>query len=403
MQLFRYRAVDADGRVVKGEIEESTQQRVAQMLQEQGLQVSKVEPVIARLGYVRQKQRLTWEDLELFNEQMLAITRSGLPLAPSIAALARDVTSRKLRTVLEDMHEHITHGSSLEEALMIHESSFPPVYISMVRAGERTGNLPGVFATLVQYSQRMASLRDRMQMALAYPAIVSAVALGVLLLLAWKVLPEYRAQQGLLLSLGESLTGRTTLPFFRFFPIAGAVFGLVITAGLLSGWGMTGPRSLPALDWFKARLPVLGRMHRAVAMARFTRTLGMLASSDVPILDALDIAAETAGDRRLRAGATMAISNIELGAPVGESLQETGRFERAFCWMLGSAEERGDMADTLLFLAEGYERRVANYDRFAGAALAPVLLIVIAVTVGAIAVSIYLPTFLGGNSLTGMF
>ena len=139
MPSYAYRAVDRDGKSVEGTIEAESALAVTAMLRERGLQVNAVEEVGKRPVFFRLKSRLTWQDLDLFNHQLTAIVKSGLPLAPSLRAFAEEVKSGRLKDVLDDIRSQIEGGSSLEEAVGRHPESFSPVYRTMMRAGERTG------------------------------------------------------------------------------------------------------------------------------------------------------------------------------------------------------------------------------------------------------------------------
>ncbi|MCK5556840.1 MAG: type II secretion system F family protein, partial [Candidatus Hydrogenedentes bacterium] len=191
MPLFKYGGVDKDGKAVEGTMEEASAVRVTTILRERGLQVSAVDEVGKGPGFLRVKSRLTWDDLDLFNRQLLAITKSGLPLAPSLKALAEDIKSRRLKPVLEDIRSQIESGSTLEEAISRHPESFSPVYTSIIRAGERTGNLSGVLSHLSTYSARMVEMKNSIQEALAYPLVVLVAACGVVGFLLVKVVPVF--------------------------------------------------------------------------------------------------------------------------------------------------------------------------------------------------------------------
>lgn len=406
MALYKYRAVNQDGEAVEGTIEEVSAQRVTAVLRERGLQVSSVEEVGVRPGFLTRKPRLTWEDLDLFNEQLLAITKTGLPLAPSLHALSQDIKNRRLRPILADIRRQIEAGTSLEEALDGHPESFSPVYRSIIRAGKRTGNLSGVLSHLSAYSARMVEMKNSFQEAIAYPILVLAASCFLLAFLMVKVVPVFAEMYG---EFGGQLPAPTRFwinisSFCASHPITiliCIVAGLAIVHYVLKQVFRTETGGY-ALDWMKLHIPVLGRVYSETSMSRFCRSLGLLLAGNVPVLEGLNLASSAAGNAVLRRAVGAASNLVAGGERISDALASTGFFGHSFCWLLGTGEGRGEVDRALLELADTYERRVARVDKMMLMLMGPLVIITLGVIVGFLVVSLYLPIFMLGDAVGGV-
>ncbi len=405
MPLYQYHAVDADGGAVVGTMEERSAYRVTSLLGERGLQVNNVERVDRRGGLIHLTSRLNWDDLHFLNEQLLAITKSGLPLAPALKSLAEDLHRPRLRNALARLHEELERGKSLEEAMLAHQEHFPSIYGSIVRAGERSGNLPGVLAVLTDYSGRMIEVRNRVQVAAAYPALVLIAATMVMFFLALRVVPQFAE---IFEDFGAGLPAPTRfwVDISRFMQehwggtigtavvvCGGALFVAVVSAR----WQSSGR----FFDRLKSKLPILGNVYYAASVARFSRTLALLLASRVPVLESLDLAAASAGNAVLRGAVHDAVPLVAQGLRLADALESTRFFGHSFCWLLSTGEERGEAEVSLMSLADSYERQVAGLDRMVSTLLAPLLILVVGGVIAFMVFSLYLPIFTLGDAISG--
>jgi len=405
MPLFEYRAVDLEGNPVEGTMDEVSAQRVTQILKEQGLQVNSVKKAGLRLAMPRMKSRLTWDDIHLLNEQLLAISKSGLPFAPSLKALGQDISNRRLRPVLEDIHTQLESGSSLEEAIGRHPESFPKMYRSMVRAGERTGNLSGVLSHLCTYSARMVEVKNGIQEAVAYPIIVLIAAGAIVGFIMVKVVPVFTE---IFTDFGGRLPAMTQLVADISFYLANHWLSFIMWLAVALIALIVGYKSLRstdegayALDWIKIHVPVLGKLYSSASMARFSHSLGLLLASKVPVPESLELASSAAGNAVLRTAVTDATRLIEGGDKISDALESTGRFGHSFCWMVATAEERGDVEPVLLDLADSFERSMARTQRMVLTFIGPFTIILLGLVIGFIVLSLYLPIFTLGDAISG--
>ena len=395
MATFKYQAVNADNEPVEGTIDAASAHAAVAALREEGFQVNGIGEVGVSAGLPRIRQRLSWEDIALFNEQLLAITKSGLPLAGSLRAVARDLKSGRLRTVLEDVHRRLETGATLEEALGRHPISFPPVYLSLIRAGERTGNLPGVLSRLSAYAARMVETKHKLQEALAYPILVLVASFAVLGFLLVKIMPVY---VGIYAEFNKPLPVVTRFWFGlgafvrdHSTPALWVVAALVVALFLLKAFGRRSGRLALALDWLKLRLPLFGRLFAAVARARFSHTLGLLLSSQAPLPESLELAGAAAGNAVLVRAARQIAKDTSRGETIGKALANTKAFPHTFCWMVATGEERGDLETVLFNLADDCEREVARADALLAFMTGPVLILLLGAVILFMLISVYYP------------
>ncbi|HPV37821.1 MAG TPA: type II secretion system F family protein [Candidatus Hydrogenedentes bacterium] len=406
MPLFKYRAVDENGRAATGTMEETSARQVTALLRERGLQVNSVEPVEPRWGIPRLGRRLTWEEVSLFNEQLTAITRGNLPLVESLRALAVDVDSPRLRPVFAALQRDLEGGATLEEALVGLERQLPPTYVSAIRAGERTGNLPGVLAMLGEESARMVTLKNDLRAALAYPILVVIAAALVLGFLLRYVVPEFAS---IFEDFGASLPWVT-----RFMLDASEcvqrnwiflLSGLGIAVALLFVWwrgfGHGRARSV-FMDRVRLLCGPFGRMYYAVSLSRFLRNLAMLEASEVPLVEGLGLSAAASGNAVLVRAVAHATSAVSQGEPLSKAFEDAGFFDHTLCWLLATAEERGDVIETLRHLANMYARNAERLGSALTTAVTPALLVFLGITVGGIVVAMYLPIFSLADVMSGI-
>ncbi len=404
MPVFTYRAVDADGKASEGTLEAASAHACVVELTEQGLRVNAVEAVEERGGrFLRKRGALTWQDLDLFNEQLRTITKSGLPLASSLNALASELKGEKLKRVVRDIRFKLEAGASLAEALEGHPESFSPVYRSMVRAGERSGNLSGVLSHLCTYSTRMVELKHRLQEIMAYPAFVVVAVCAVVGFILAKIVPEFMefyddfgaelpfpTRSLAFLSTALRHRGAEVLTWVSVGAVALVFLGYFLRRSATGSY---------AFDWLALHMPVFGARNHAGAVARFSRSLGMLLANEVPVLESVALAGEAAGNAVLRNAARTAARHIENGTTIANALSATGFFAGTYCWMLDNAERAGEVDAALLSLADACEQDLEYRDKLIVSMAGPITLLVLGVLVGFVVVALYLPLYTIGDAI----
>lgn len=406
MAQYRYRALDHEGNAIEDTIEAPSAHRATAILKERGLNVSSVVELAPPPTLLRVSRQLTWDELRIFVEQLMAVVRSGLPLAPALHSLAQDLRKPRLKAALERLRLDIEHGSGLDEALERQPKAFPSFFVSAVRAGEKSGNLAGVLQLLCRHAARVVQMRQTLRVALAYPVTVTIVACFVIVFLLLKVVPVFGeifsdfdsalpAPTRVLLSISEFLRYETGAAL-SVLPIAVGAFIIIWIALRRTDSGCV------VLDWLRMHVPLYGTLNYCVALARFCRTLEVLLAARAPIIESLELAAAASASPILERAVGKAILLVASGERVADALSSTGFFGHSFCWTLGTSESRGELERALGSLAETYEREVALRDRMSTAMISPVMVFVVALLVGSIVVALYLPIFTLGDAVSGV-
>lgn len=403
MPLFKYRAVDGEGNPVDGTMEGPFAHQVVVALQQQGLAVNAVQRVGRDKPPVATR-KLSWHDIEQLNSQLLMATKSSLPLAPSIAAMAQELENPRIKPVLDDVRIQLEAGNSLEHALSRHPRAFSPVYRALVTAGETAGNLPGVFRALADYSKSMTEFKSNIQLALMYPVLVIAFAAFVIAGLLWKVVPQLAeifnefganlpAPTQFLIALSDALRYHGLLILCALVLLAAVLIAFYIN-------GRRGERHYWA-DWLKMRIPLVCRLYMLASVMQFTRALALLLEARVPLLESLELAGAAAGNAVLHRRIRMAARDLNAGSSIAQALQKARIFDSGSCWLIANAEKNGNLEETLEALGEEHARSLSYLYRSLTTLIGPVIVVAIGLFVGFIVVALYLPIFSLGDAISG--
>ena len=280
MTEYRYETLDSQGQLCSGSIEAASAPEAITALRAEGHTVYSVVPPARVHGFFRSRGRLTGQDIHDFNQIMVSLVKSGLPLPSGLASVARGTSNRRLKPFIEELHRGLNSGLSLDQAMVNAPGGLPPVYLNMIRAGEQTGNLPAVLALLARYSKQMLEFQGRLRMVLAYPIAVASILYTVVLFLSIFVTPQLAV---ILRELGAPLPLPTQLFLIigkNAMPGTLAGMGVVIATFLVwrdaSRRAEHDARTAAFMEAIMRRLPVLGSLHVVIAMGRFSRTLEIL-------------------------------------------------------------------------------------------------------------------------------
>ncbi|MDZ4861180.1 MAG: type II secretion system F family protein [Candidatus Hydrogenedentes bacterium] len=401
MPQYRYRAVDSDGAPTVGTMEEASARRVTAILEEKGLSVSSVEEVPGVARAVTPKVKLSWEDIEFLNSQLLALAKSGLPLAPALDAIGKELRRGSLEKVVSEMRSGLVRGMPLHEALQRHAGAVPHVYIAAVRAGEETGNLAAVLEQFAGYATQMVTLKSRAREALAYPLLVLCVTIGVVALLLGRILPEFAT---VFKDFDAQLPAMTRfwIAVSDFLRMHYGVVIVVACAFLLVSAVVS--RSKPggyAVDWLKLHVWGVRGPFNAASMARFCRSMGVLLAGRAPVDNSIELSAAMCGNRVLEAAALDAAKSVRQGTRLALAFEMTGYYSGLFCWLVEVSETRGDVPAAMFDLAKNYEDRFMRSSRIMISVLAPLLLFIMAVIVMSVVVALYQPIFSLSDAISG--
>ncbi|NUM56290.1 MAG: type II secretion system F family protein [Candidatus Hydrogenedentes bacterium] len=401
MPLYRYKAVDANGQASNGTMDEASARRVTAILEEQGLQVSSVEPAEPAREFLFRGGRVSWEDVEFLNTQLIALTRSGLPLAPALEAIGKELRRGALKNVVDDLHSALQSGKSLSDSLERHRGAVPPVYIAAIRAGEETGNLPAILQLCAGYTAQMVALRSRLREAMTYPVVALVMMAMMMTYLLTYTIPQFA---DVFRDFGAKLPALTmfwlnTSEFIRL--NFGAVLASVCVVIVAVSFAARTEQGRYVGDWLRLKVWGIGHAFNSVSMARFCRSMGILLSSKAPMDTSIALASATCGNTVLEAAARDAADSVRNGMRLSQAFESTGYFSGLFCWLLQVSEERGDMDQAFLDLAKSYDETFSRVSGVMLSVLTPAILCAMALIVVSVILSLYLPIFTLANVMSG--
>jgi|SRR5437588_363811 len=394
MPVYVYRGTNRTGSAVSGEQSASNKAELINLLRRQQIKVSKLSEKGKEFNLPTFKQGVNAKDLAVFTRQFSVMIDAGLPLVQCLEILAGQQENKTFESVLTTTRASVEGGSTLSAAMRQHDKVFDALYVNLVEAGEAGGILDTILQRLANYIEKNVKLKRAVKSALVYPVAVLGVAAGVITLLLWKVVPIFAT---LFVGLGVDLPLPTRI-VIALSNFVGSIFGLmilVVMVGLVIGvkvWHGT-PKGRFILDGVLLKLPLVGILLRKIAVARFTRTLGTLISSGVPILEGLDITARTAGNAVIEKALGLVRRALEQGKNLADPLKETNVFPGMVTQMIGVGEQTGAMDAMLQKIADFYEEEVDAAVKDLLAALEPAMIVFLGVVVGGIVISMYLPLF----------
>ena len=394
MPVFTYRGTNRAGATIAGEQMAGSKTELVNMLRRQQINVVKMSEKGKEFSLPTFGGGVKAKELAVFTRQFSVMIDAGLPLVQCLEILAGQQENKIFQKVLAGTRASVEGGSTLSAAMRQYGKVFDPLYVNLVEAGETGGILDAILQRLSAYIEKNVKLKRAVKSALIYPVAVLSVAGGVIVLLLWKVVPIFAT---LFASLGAALPLPTRI-VIGLSNFIGSIFGLMILLlfvgtgiGLKVWYGTTGGRM--AIDRFLLRLPLVGILLRKIAVARFTRTLGTLISSGVPILEGLDITARTAGNAVIEKALLEVRKGLEAGRNLADPLKDTNVFPGMVTQMIGVGEQTGAMDAMLQKIADFYEDEVDVAVKDLLGALEPLMIVFLGVVVGGIVISMYLPLF----------
>ncbi len=415
MPKYNYVALDARGNETKGSLEVATQNEAIGRVKEMGLFPTK----IAEAEKVQEKQsgkkkarasggkkrsaldiqikipglggRVKQKVLTAFTRQLATLVDAGLPLLRGLRVLEKQERNAALKSIIGELALAIEGGSTFSEALAQHPKTFNRLYVNMVKAGELGGVLEVVLKRLAEFAEKAQKIKGKIKAALFYPIAVLIVASGILILLMTFVVPRFK----------EVFAGMDiTMPGFTLFVLAVSdairhhilpVMGCVAVAWVLFLLFLKTKAGRLIWDKFKLKMPAIGPVISKIAISRFTRTLGTLVSSGVPILQALTIVKETAGNVVISNAVAKVHESVKEGETITAPLESSAVFPPMVVSMVDVGEQTGALPEMLLRIADNYEEEVDNSVAAMTSLLEPIMIVFLAVVVGSIVIAMFLP------------
>ncbi len=389
MPTYAYKAMQEGGRVVEGVLTAETYQVALNMLDERSLFPVSVEESGAG-GGIRGRKRVRLRYLTTFYQQMADLLRAGVPMLKALDVLAEQEGSPAvLRQIVREVREEVAGGATLADAMERHPTVFSELNCSMIRAGERGGFLEDVLTRLSIFAEKQDELRGKLIGSMVYPAMLLFAGIAVVTFIMSVVVPKLEAyiQPEIWNPMTHVVFG--TSHFVRDY--YGLLIGMVVAgvvATNLVGRTEAGRRGLAIA---KLKAPVTGKVATSVSVSRFCRILGTLLQNGVPILQALKISKDSAGNVILEEHIEKAAENVRGGETLSAPLAESGLFPADILSMIAVAEESNNLESVLIQIAETQETRTARQIDMAVRLIEPMLLFFMAVAVGVIAFALLLP------------
>lgn len=351
-------------------------------------------PTVARRQIVLfERKTVKPRVLMIFTRQLATLIDSGLPLLRALTVLQKQERDRVLQKTIGNLSDAVQGGSTFSEGLAQHPKIFNDLYVNMVRAGELGGVLEVVLSRLAEFQEKAQKIKNKVVAAMVYPIIVMFLAIAIMGFLLVFIVPRFE-------QIFQDMLGDKPLPTITLFVIGVSnavkdhwlliVVGFVLLLVALKFIGRTAQGRV-ALDKIKLRLPLFGDLLRKTAISRFSRTLGTLVTSGVPILQALLITRATAGNSVVASAISQVHDSVKEGESIVQPLEASGAFPPMVISMVDVGEETGQLPEMLLKIAEVYDDEVDNAVAGLTAMLEPIMIVVLALIVGTIVIALFLP------------
>ena len=340
-----------------------------------------------------QRKKIKPKVLMIFTRQLATLIDSGLPLLRSLNVLAKQERDTVLKNTIYKLADGVQGGNTFSDALALHPRIFNDLYVNMVKAGEVGGVLELVLSRLAEFQEKAAKIKNKVVAAMVYPVIVMTMAVAIMGFLLVFIVPKFEA-------IFHDMLGNKPLPVITTFVINVSklvqnhwlvIIGLVVA--MVAGYKFVN-RTTPGrylVDRVKMHLPLFGDLNRKTAISRFSRTLGTLVTSGVPILQALNITRETAGNMVIARAISQVHDSVKEGESIVQPLEASRAFPPMVISMIDVGEETGKLPDMLLKIADVYDDEVDNAVAALTSMLEPIMIVFLAVIVGTIVLALFTP------------
>lgn len=400
MASFTYDGLNRQGQSVHGEVVADTSAGAIDKLREAGVVVTDISEKVIKPARRSRGKKVTLTDVSLFSRQMAAMLSAGVPVTRALSTLAKQTTNPTLSAAIEDISKNVESGGTLADAFAQYPKIFNKLFVSMIETGELGGILEQSLMSLSVQLQKEKNLKDNIKSAVSYPKNIGIFALFLLLIMLavmvpmfQKMIPESTPVNGLTQFIFDTSASLRSQWYLWILTIAAIVTAIILIK-----------RSPPAhMIWEnnKLRMPMFGTFITKMCVARFCRTLATLISGGVTAVEALQSAGPTAGSDLVEKAVNDAISDIEEGKSISESLDKSGLFPPMVIGMIAIGEEAGTLPELLDKVAEFYEEDVEVTSRNLRSMIEPLALIIVGALVGAMLVSLYLPIFTATTATGG--
>lgn len=394
MPVYSYTFRDASGGVQKGTAEAESEDFLRKRFEEQGFTITEVQMIRAKAPKTKNYGKVKLMNLSVFCRQFSTMIDAGVSLVRCLDVLSQQTADPKLKKILMDVGERVEGGESLSRAMQRHPKAFSSLFIGLVKAGEIGGVLEESLQRLSHFLEKDVELRRKVKSAMTYPTLVFTMAMAITGFLVYWFVPQWIAILTDLGIKGDDLPTPTKILI--------AISDVVVHDGLIAigcvialifAWKLfVGTRfGRRVADRIRLKLPVFGKLHHKICLARFSRTMGTLLTSGVPILQAMETVAGTVGNSVMADAVLEARARIREGDRIGDPLEESKLFPPMVVHMIGVGEESGSLDFMLQKIADFYENEVEAALASLTAALEPIMIVGLGFIVGFIVVSMFMP------------
>lgn len=396
MATFAYKVRDRSGKIFTGSMEGENRVSVVSRLREMNYFITSISEKKKNILFTRQItifQSIKIRDLTIFYRQFATMVNAGLTLVNSLDILTEQIENKALSNNIKVIKSDVEAGSTLADAMAKFPRVFSELYISMVRAGEIGGVLDDILLKIADLMEKDYALRQKIKTAMSYPSFVAGAAVLMSIFMLTFILPQF---VGIFAQFGGELPALTqffvtlTYLFNKYWYIFFIVFAALVAAFLAY---IKTPNGKLNFDKFKLNAPVFGEINRKGAIARFTRILGTLIKSGVPILEALSVSSNAIGNLVISSAVLGAKTKIKEGQSISGPLAASGVFPPMVTQMIMVGEESGELEEMLINVAKFYDQEVDRAVDNLTAIIEPLLMVFIGLTVGTMIIAMYLPIF----------
>ncbi|MCO5294850.1 MAG: type II secretion system F family protein [Homoserinimonas sp.] len=396
---YAYKGKDAEGKVVKGRIDAATESAVTNRLKMMGISPTSIQETSGGTGLQMEinlgaiGNRVKLKDLAVMTRQMSTMITSGLSLLRSLTIITEQTASKELKRILASVSREVESGSSLSDALATHSRVFPPIMISLVRAGETGGFLDNALLSVAKNFENEVKLRQTIKSAMTYPVIVFFMAILAVVAMLVFIVPIFK-------KMFEGFGGELPLPTMVLVWLSSIMWWLLplltVIVVVFSIWwnkNKNTERVRKAVDPWKLKIPVFGNLFKKIAIARFSRNFAAMMAAGVPILQALKIVGETSGNWVIEDALRDVAESVRQGRTVAEPLANKPVFPSMVTQMISVGEDAGAMEQMLEKIADFYDDEVSAATEQLTASIEPLMIAFLGLVVGGMIVALYLPIF----------
>jgi len=392
--IFSYKVKDLKGKVLEGEIEAKDQFEAINKLKLQ-------KYTIISVNQSKRKKiktgKVSLKELTIFSRQLSTLVSSSVPIVQSLSILESQIENKNFARVISLLRKDIESGLSISDAMAKYPDVFSELYVSMIRAGEVGGVLDTILDRLATYLESSAALRDKVKSALMYPIIVGSIAVIVTVVLIIFIIPIFK---NIFLSFGAELPLITRIVIGASDFLKKYIFHIIVFLGVFF-YGIKRyiktEKGRRQFDYILLKLPIFGIIFKKIAIAKFSRTLGTLVKSGVPILQALETVAKTSGNKVIEEIVLASMKSVKEGGKIAEPLKKDNIFPPMVTQMISVGEESGSL-DTMLFkISDFYDQEVDASVKGLTSMIEPIVMVFMGVVVGFIVIAMFIPMFQMGE------